>query len=43
MAPGPLGRRAVALGDVTEDTRTAVRQNANPLLSMDVLVDAVAG
>jgi DNA polymerase III subunit delta' len=43
MARGPLGRRAVALGDVTEDTRTAVRQNANPLLSMDVLVDAVAG
>jgi hypothetical protein len=33
----------VALGDVTEDVRTGVRGNANRLLSMDVLVDAVAG
>jgi DNA polymerase-3 subunit delta' len=43
LAQGPLGARAVALGDVTEDARTAMRQNANALLSMDVLVDAVAG
>ena len=43
LARGPLGARAVALGDLTEDTRTALRQNANRLLSMDVLVDAVAG
>jgi len=43
LARGPLGARAVSLGDVTEDMRSAVRQNANPLLSMDVLVDAVAG
>lgn len=43
LARGPLGERAVALGDLTEETRTAVRQNANRLLSMDVLVDAVAG
>jgi len=43
LARGPLGLRAVGLGDVTEDARTAMRQNANPLLSMDVLVDAVAG
>jgi DNA polymerase-3 subunit delta' len=43
MARGPLGARAVGLGDVTEDARTGIRQNANPLLSMDVLVDAVAG
>ena len=43
LARGPLGARAVGLGDVTEDTRTALRQNANRLLSMDVLVDAVAG
>jgi DNA polymerase-3 subunit delta' len=43
LARGPLGARAVALGDVTEDARTAMRQNANRLLSMDVLVDAVAG
>lgn len=43
LARGPLGARAVALGDVTEDARTAMRQNANALLSMDVLVDAVAG
>jgi hypothetical protein len=28
---------------VTEETRTGLRQNANRLLSMDVLVDAVAG
>ena len=43
LAQGPLGPRAVALGDVTEDVRTGVRGTANPLLSMDVLVDAVAG
>ncbi len=43
LARGPLGARAVALGDVTEETRTGLRQNANRLLSMDVLVDAVAG
>ena len=43
LAEGPLGARAVDLGDVTEDARTAMRQNANRLLSMDVLVDAVAG
>ena len=43
LAEGPLGPRAVALGDVTEETRTGLRQNANRLLSMDVLVDAVAG
>ena len=43
LARGPLGARAVGLGDVTEDARTGLRQNANRLLSMDVLVDAVAG
>lgn len=43
LARGPLGGRAVTLGDVTEDVRTGVRGNANRLLSMDVLVDAVAG
>jgi DNA polymerase-3 subunit delta' len=43
IARGPLGRRALAVGDVTEDVRTGIRQNANALLSMDVLVDAVAG
>ena len=47
--PGRPGRGAPwaparsRLGDVTEDARTAIRQNANRLLSMDVLVDAVAG
>ena len=43
LARGPLGARAVGLADVTEGTRTALRQNANGLLTMDVLVDAVAG
>ena len=43
LAAGPLAGRALALGDVTEDLRTALRVNANRLLSMDVLVDAVAG
>ena len=43
IAKGPLAARAIALGDFTEDTRTALRTNANRLLSMDVLVDAIAG
>ena len=43
LANGPLAARAIALGDVTEDTRTALRVNANRLLSMDVLVDAIGG
>jgi DNA polymerase-3 subunit delta' len=43
LAKTGLGSRAVAMGDVTEDVRTAVRTNANRLLSMDALVDAVAG
>jgi DNA polymerase III subunit delta' len=43
LAAGPLAGRALALGDVTEELRTALRVNANRLLSMDVLVDAVAG
>ena len=41
LAKGPLGARAIALGDVTEESRTALRVNANRLLSMDVLVDAL--
>ena len=43
LAAGPLAGRAIALGDFTEETRTALRVNANRLLSMDVLVDAVSG
>jgi DNA polymerase-3 subunit delta' len=43
LAAGPLAERAIALGDVTEDSRTALRVNANRLLSMDVLVDAIGG
>lgn len=43
LAAGPLGARAVALGDVTEETRAAFEVNANRLLAMDALVDAVAG
>jgi hypothetical protein len=33
----------VDLADLTEETRTALRGNASRPMSMDVLVDALAG
>jgi hypothetical protein len=43
VARGPLGERAVALAEAAGETRVALRLNANKLLSMDVLMDALAG
>lgn len=43
LGQGPLGARAIALADVAEETRTALRGNASRPMSMDVLVDALAG
>jgi hypothetical protein len=43
LGPGRLAGRAVDLADLTEETRTALRGNASRPMSMDVLVDALAG
>jgi DNA polymerase III subunit delta' len=43
VARGPLGARSVALWDAITDTQEALRGNANKALTMDVLIDAVAG
>jgi hypothetical protein len=43
VAQGPIGARAVALAEFAEDTRTALRANASRPLSMEVLVDVLAG
>jgi DNA polymerase III subunit delta' len=43
LGQGRLAARAVALADLTEETRTNLRGNASRPLSMDVLVDALAG
>jgi DNA polymerase-3 subunit delta' len=43
LARGPLGERAVALAETAEEVRTNLRGNASRPLSMDVLVDALAG
>ena len=43
VAAGPLGPRAVALAEAVEEVRTALRGNASRPMSMDVLVDALAG
>ncbi len=43
LARGGLGVRAVALADEVEETRAALRGNANRLLAMDALVDRLAG
>ena len=43
LAQGPLGTRAIALCDAAGEAQTALRGNANKLLTMDVLVDALAG
>jgi DNA polymerase-3 subunit delta' len=39
LAAGPLGRRAGELALAAAETREALRTNANPLLSMDVLLE----
>jgi DNA polymerase-3 subunit delta' len=43
IAQGPLGERAVALSEATEELRNNLRGNASRPMSMDVLVDALAG
>lgn len=43
VASGPLGLRAVAACEATAEAEAALRGNANKALTMDVLVDAVAG
>jgi DNA polymerase-3 subunit delta' len=43
LARGPLGDRAAALAEAAGETREALRLNANKLLSMDVLMDALSG
>jgi DNA polymerase III subunit delta' len=42
LATGPLGRRAGELAAVAGEIREALRTNANPKLSMDVLIEALA-
>jgi len=43
VARGPVGERAGAMAEAVGETREALRLNANRLLSMDVLMDALAG
>jgi DNA polymerase III subunit delta' len=43
VARGALGGRAAVLAEAAGETREALRLNANKLLSMDVLMDALAG
>jgi DNA polymerase-3 subunit delta' len=43
LGQGRLAARALDLADLTEETRTALRGNASRPMSMDVLVDALAG
>jgi len=43
VGQGPVGARAVELALFAEETRTALRANASRPLSMEVLVDALAG
>jgi DNA polymerase III subunit delta' len=42
LARGPLGPRALAISDAAAEAEVALRGNANKLLTMDVLVDALA-
>jgi DNA polymerase III subunit delta' len=42
VARGPLGERAGDLAEAAAETREALRLNANKLLSMDVLMDAIS-
>jgi hypothetical protein len=41
LASGPLGARAVSLGETVGGTRTALRGFASKLLTFDILVDAL--
>jgi DNA polymerase-3 subunit delta' len=43
LARGPLGARALAAWEATAEAQEALRGNANKALTMDVLMDAVAG
>jgi DNA polymerase-3 subunit delta' len=43
VGQGRVGARAVELADTVEEIRTALRGNASKPLSMDVLIDALAG
>jgi len=43
VARGPLGTRAARLAEVVGEARGALRGNANRALSMDALMDALAG
>jgi hypothetical protein len=42
LAQGPLGERAGRLAERTGEAREALRQFANRLLTLDLLVDALA-
>jgi DNA polymerase-3 subunit delta' len=43
LAHGPLGPRALTVAEAAAEAQEALRGNANKLLTMDVLVDVVAG
>jgi DNA polymerase-3 subunit delta' len=43
IAAGPLGERAAGLASFAGEIRAALAENANHLLSMDILMDALAG
>jgi DNA polymerase-3 subunit delta' len=43
IARGPLSHRALSICDAASEAEEALRGNANKLLTMDVVVDAVAG
>jgi len=43
VARGPLGERGAVLAETAGEIREALRLNANKLLSMDILMDALAG
>lgn len=43
LAQGPVGERAASLAETAAETRNALRGNANKLLSMDLLLDALVG
>jgi DNA polymerase III subunit delta' len=43
LAAGPLGARAILLAESAEESRLAIKGNASKLLSMEVLLDGLAG